>query len=111
MKLITSKDQSKDAAIFILNKFYGDLKEYNNGTSIAYYRDSDKKVIMVFSIKSEFLWVVYDEIWSILKMMFKFRFIEISEAVEEWVNKSYDLNIVDGYIDTMDSLGFLSDYK
>lgn len=93
MKLITNKEQSKEAAIFLLNRYYGyleksRLKRYPN--TIAYYK-SINEILMSYDIESKIFWVRYDEIWSFLENTFDYDFFEIKQIIKIWVVETYNL--------------------
>ena len=94
MKLITNKDQSKEAAIFLLNKRYGNLKEYRTEKYpkyVYYYRPTNKKIIMMLDLKNGHLWGLYDEIGSFLEIFFHYNYGEKQEVIKIWVEKAYNL--------------------
>ena len=94
MKHITSKEQSKEVAIFLLNKRYGDLKEYSikkYPRTIFYSRPTDKKIIMEQDLKNKILYIRYDEIWLFLEMLFHYDYYEIQDVIKIWVKEFYNL--------------------
>ena len=97
MKLIASKDQSKEAAIFLLNKRFGNLKEYRSEKdpdSVFYYNPDNKEVLMEYNLKNGHLWVSYGQIWSFFQVLFHYNYGEIQEVIKIWVEETFNLKEV-----------------
>jgi len=83
-----------------LNKLYGDLEECRkNDYPYKVFYIKGKKVYMEQYLKnnylkSNFLWVDYETIWSDLKNMFSLENDEIKSIIKKWVEATYNLRDV-----------------
>ena len=75
-----------------LNKLYGDLEECRKNdypNSVFFARG--KKVYMEQDLKSNYLWVDYETIWSDLIDTFSLEYYEIQSIITKWVEETYKL--------------------
>ena len=93
MKIIITENKLERVAINWLDKKYGDLEPFETKDyfgSVFYKKDND--VIFEYS-KKGYVYVSYDEIWSILESFFGMDNQQIQNLIKVWVEEHYNLNV------------------
>lgn len=76
-----------------LNDKYGDLESYETDkhpNHIFYIKDG--KIILEYSKINNFLYVSYDEIWSVLESYFNMNYDQVKEILTIWVGQEFQFD-------------------
>jgi len=94
MKLIITESKLEQVAINWLNKNYGDLEkiETDKYPNFIFYRKGDK-IIFYYNLKSGYVYVNYDEIWSFFESYFGMEYEQIQDLTKAWVEEHYKLGV------------------
>ena len=63
-------------------------EEYEN---LTLFRYKPKHNLMVYDRKNEYVYINYDDVWSVLKEQFGLNYDEIQELTKEWLDEVYNL--------------------
>lgn len=95
MKILINESEKVKLGIYLLNKYYRDIKRYSGFTSIPnskLFLNSKNLIVMGFDTKTDNLYVFYPDIWKTLEDIGHLSRTEILESIRIWVNEKYDIN-------------------
>jgi hypothetical protein len=92
MKYIITENKLDKVALTWLNNNFGNLTPIVEDEK-TYYVNEDKLPLFFYFQKEEklYIYIDYDEIWSVLETMFSMGYNQIQEFIPQWLEETYNL--------------------
>ena len=68
-----------------------DVVQSESNINLTLFRYKPKHNLMVYDRKNEYVYINYDDVWSVLKEQFGLNYDEIQELTKEWLDEVYNL--------------------